>query len=206
MALNDIFRLRLHCRIHGGEVLNIMHFVDDLGVAIDGAQELANDFRTNMEATLRARASNDTAFEYVEAVKIVPYGEGPRTSIWPSATMGGVVGGTVSATLCEVVTIHSNQIGRRRRGRMYLAGLNSASISAGQAVGAQTTRTQNFATALASRYMAVGTGSQFKLGIWSKTIAGPDPPWPTSAFIRASALTVRTIVRTQRRRQVGVGR
>lgn len=206
MALNDIFKLRLHCRIHGAEVINVMHFVDDLGVAIDGAQELANDFRTNMAATLLARASTDTFFEYVEAIKIVPYGDAPRLSVWPTTTNGGVSGTTPSATLCEVITISSAQIGRRKRGRIYMAGLAPTAMASGQLAPAQTTRTQSFATALASRFMAVGTGSQFKLGIWSKLNAGPEPPWPTSAFTRASALTVRTIVRTQRRRQVGVGR
>jgi hypothetical protein len=206
MALNDIIRLRIHCRIHGGEVLNILHFVDDTGISGDGAQDLCNDFRTNMEATMRARASTDTFFEYIEAVKIVPYGEGPRTSIWPSSIAGGVATTTPSATLCEVLTIHSAQIGRRHRGRMFLAGIAPAAMLSGQVTPAQTTRTSAFATALATRYMVAGHPSQFTLGIWSKTIAGPDPPWPTSAFTRATALTVRTIIRNQRRRQVGVGR
>jgi len=206
MALNDILRLRVHMRIHGGEVLNIMHFVDQTGAAGDNAQALCDDWRTNMTATMQARCSTDTTFEYIEVVKIVPYGEGPRTSIYAAATNGGVTGTTPSATLCEVLTIHSDQIGRRHRGRSYLAGISAAQMLSGQVIAAQTTRTTNYANAIANRYIVLGGPSSFRLGIWSKTIAGPDPPWPTSAFTRATALTVRTIVRNQRRRQVGVGR
>lgn len=206
MALNDIFKLRIHCRIHGAEVINVMHFVDDIGVAVDGAQELANDFRTNMAATMLARASTDTFFEYIEVIKIVPYGDAPRLSVWPTTTNGGVSGTTPSATLCEVITISSAQIGRRKRGRIYLAGLAPTAMASGQLTPAQTTRTQSFATQLANRHVGFTHPSQFGLGIWSKLNAGPEPPWPTDAFTRASALTVRTIVRTQRRRQVGVGR
>jgi hypothetical protein len=77
---------------------------------------------------------------------------------------------------------------------------------AGSWIAAQTTRTQAFATALATRYMSAGTAGSYKLGVWSKLTAGPEPPWPTSAFTRATSLTVRTIIRNQRRRQVGVGR
>ena len=206
MAANDILKLRIHCRIHGAEVINVMHFVDQAGAAGDNAQALADDFRTNMTTTLQARASTDTFFEYVEVVKIVPYGDAPRVSAWTTTTNGGVAGVTPSATLCEVMTISSATIGRRHRGRIYLAGLSAAQMTAGQIAPAQTTRTVAFATALANRMIVLGGPSLFRLGIWSKLNAGPEPPWSTDAFTRATALTVRQLVRTQRRRQVGVGR
>lgn len=208
MAFNDILKLRVHCRMYGNEVLNVMHFVDTGGLPGDQAQALANDFRDNMITTLRPRASGDMAFEFVEVIKIVPFGEGPRIANWAAATLGTAAGTSISATLCEVITVHSDQIGRRKRGRIYLSGAPAAAstAAAGLWTATQTTRTQAFATALAARYIADGGGSAFRLGIWSKLTAGPDPPWSTDAFTRATALTVRLIIRTQRRRQLGVGR
>jgi hypothetical protein len=206
VAVNDILKLRVHCRMHGAEVINVMHFVDDFGLDVDNAQILANDFRDNMGTTLRARACSDLVFEYIEVVKIVPYGQGPRLALWPSNTLGTSTGSQGTATVAEVITIHTDQIGRRKRGRIYLAGGSNVSLIAGSWIAAQTTRTQAFATAMATRYMSAGTAGSYKLGVWSKLTAGPEPPWPTSAFTRATSLTVRTIARNQRRRQIGVGR
>jgi hypothetical protein len=205
VAFNDIYRLRIHQRVHGGEVLNVLHFVDDTGTP-SGAGDLAADFRDNMQTTLRARCGNDFLFEFVEAVKIVPYGEGPETAPWAANTVGTVAALTLSGTLCEVITIYTSQIGRRHRGRLFMAGAANGRFASGAFTASQTTATQAFATALAARYTAPGHPSPFSLGVWSKVIAGPDPPWPTSAFTRATSLTVRTLVRNQRRRQIGVGR
>jgi hypothetical protein len=205
MAVNDIYRLRVHCRLHGGEVINVWHFVEDLP-APAGAQTLADDVRDNMGTTLRARASNEMVFEYVEAVKLVPYGDGPVTAPWPGGTLGTAAGNCATGTVCEVITVYTSQIGRRHRGRMYLSGLLGTRMSSGLATTTQTTATQAFATAFATRYMVVGHPGFFSFGIWSRVIAGPDPPWPTDAFTRATSLTVRTILRNQRRRQIGVGR
>lgn len=208
MPFNDIYRLRVYQRLHGSQVVNVYHFVQEDPTPATGALELASDWVTNMRATSIARASNELLFEYVEVQSLVPFSGGPVTVNFPASTIGTVVAPCHSATLCEVITMYSSRAGRRGRGRMYLAGAptQSTSISAGTWLSAQTTRTQTFATAVATRYMVVGHPSGFSLGVWSRVLAGPDPPFSSDGFVRASALTVRTIVRTQRRRQVGVGR
>jgi hypothetical protein len=205
MALNDIYKVVIHQRLHGGEVLNIWYFVDDFGVA-GGAGHLAADIRDNLGTTMRARATSDVTFEFVEATKIVPYGAGPETASWPANTVGTTAGNSATGTMCEVITVYTASIGRRHRGRMYLAGIGQTAATGGSIVAAQTTKTQAFATAMANRYIAMVGQNQYRFGVWSKTIAGPDPPWSTDAFTRATSLTVRTLVRNQRRRQVGVGR
>jgi hypothetical protein len=204
MGYNDIYRLRLHCRLHGAEVLNVLHFRGATVTA--SASGLANDFFTNMAATLRARASNDFFFEYVEVVPLVPYGGGPVVVSWPANTIGTVVQAAVSGTLAEVITIYTDQIGRAHRGRIYLAGLASGRVSAGVMITSQTTATQAFATALNDRYIKDLHTAEYDMGVWSRKLAGPDPPWSTSAFTKATSLAVRTICRNQRRRQIGVGR
>lgn len=209
MAYNDIYRLRIYQRLHGAQVVNVMHFVEDLAAVGGGAAALATDFMTNMRPTLIARCVPQLVFESVEVQSIVPFSGGAAVAPFAGGTVGTGGTSTASATLCEVVSIYTSRAGRRGRGRIYLAGAdtNSASnISAGVWGSAQTTRTTNFANALATRYVfAPGLGA-YCLGVWSKVLAGPFPPWPSSAFVRATSLTVRTIVRTQRRRQVGVGR
>ena len=208
MAFNDIYRLRIYQRMHGAQIVNVLHFVEDVNLTGSGPLALANDFVTNMRTTLLARASSNLLFEFVEVQSIVPFSGGPVSVNFPPSSVG-TQAGSLSATLAEVITIYTSRAGRRGRGRIYLTGIDTqSSANVGQGVwgSAQTTRTQTLATALATRYMVVPYNSSWALGVWSKAIAGPTPPWPTSAFVRATALTVRTIMRTQRRRQVGVGR
>jgi len=208
MAYNDIFRLRIYQRMHGAQVVNVIHFVEDLAAVGGGASGLATDFVTNMRPTLIARACPQLLFEYVEVQSLVPFSGGPVVVNFPANTVGTQGSSSVSATLAEVLTIYSSRAGRRGRGRIYLAGADTggANVASGIWLTAQTTRTQAMATALATRYIGIPGTVAYCLGVWSKVIAGPNPPWPTGAFVRATALTVRTIARTQRRRQVGVGR
>ena len=208
MPFNDIFRLRIYQRLHGAQVVNVLHFVQEEASPSFGALQLAQDFVTNMTTPLRNRAVNQMAFDFVEVQSLVPFAGAPVSVSFAGGTVGAVIGGSVSATLCEVITVYTSRAGRRGRGRIYLAGGSTATadISAGNWLSPQTTRTTSLATALATRYMAVPVLGGYALGVWSKVLAGPTPPWPSSAFVRATNLTVRTIVRTQRRRQVGVGR
>ena len=206
MAYNDILKLRIHGRIHGGECLNVMHFVDDTGGLGDNAQNLANDFMTNMRTTLLARACGEYFAEFIEVIKIVPFGEGPRIANFAANSIGTATGTCYTATLAEVITIHTDQVGRRKRGRIFMGGGPGTGMLAGNWIGVQTTRTQNFANALMARYGPSAPLTAWRLGVWSKATAGPDPPWSTDAFTRATSLTVRQTVRNQRRRQLGVGR
>jgi len=189
-------------------VVNVMHFVQEDPLPTVDAAFLANDFVTNMAATMKGRCTSQTSFLYCEVQSIIPFSGASAVVNFPGPNTGTGGGQAASATLCEVITIYSSRAGRRGRGRLYLpcGDTFGATPVNGSWQGAQTTKTQNFATALAARYMAHTTGTSFSLGVWSRVLAGPNPPWPTSAFVRATALTVRTTIRTQRRRQLGVGR
>lgn len=208
MAYNDIYKLRLVQTMHTAQVVNVMHFVEDLPAVGGGAAQLASDFVANMRATLIARTTAQTRYDYVEVIPLVPFGGAAAVVNFPAGTVGTVSGSAASATLCEVITIYSSRGGRRGRGRLYLACGDTFTVapSSGSWAAVATTRTTNFANALATRYIGAPGLVAYCLGVWSRVLAGPTPPWPTSAFVRATALTVRTTIRTQRRRQLGVGR
>jgi hypothetical protein len=208
MAFNDIYRFRLYQTLHGAQVVNVIHFVQDDPLPTRGGLELANDFLANMATTLKARATNALTFNYIEVQKLVPFEGGPVIVAWTGGSVGTGAGTTVSATLAEVVTIYSQRAGRRGRGRIYLTGQDqsSSSITAGTWQSLQSTKTLAFANALYARYIDANKPIGWALGVWSRAAGPAAPPWTTSQFARATGLSVRTIVRTQRRRQVGVGR
>lgn len=208
MAYNDILRLRFYQTLHGSQMVNVMHFVSQDVAGVDQPIDLANDFVTNMATTLRARCVSQTTLNYVEVQKIVPFAGGPAIVNFPGGSIGTDTGVAISATLCEVMTIYSERGGRRGRGRVYWGGADQSANapSAGIWNPTQTAKTQALANALAARYITATPTPRWYLGVWSRAAGPLQPPWTTSQFARATALSVRTIIRTQRRRQVGVGR
>lgn len=208
MAFNDIYRLRVYQRLHGQQVVNVMHFVQEDPLSTVGGQQLANNFIANMTTTMRARTSNQMTYEYVEVQTIVPFSGGPVTANWTGGTAGTQIQPCQTGTVAEVITIYTSRGGRRGRGRIFLAGArtDTTGMASGLWAAAQTTLTQAYATALATFYTGVLPPVPFHLGVWSKASGPALPPWTSSQFVRATGLTVRQTVRNQRRRQIGVGR
>lgn len=209
MAFNDIYKLRVVYGYGSMVMMNVLHFVEDTPLyapGTPGALALAQDFVTNMATPLKNRLSGSTTLLRVEVQPMVPFGTEAAIVDFPAGSVGALPFSAAIPFATENITIYSNQIGRRKRGRIYLPSGGDNQASVGLWLSAQTVRTQTFATAIDVRYMRVPYATSWALGIWSRVLAGPTPPWPTSAFVRAARLTVRTTVRTQRRRQIGVGR
>lgn len=209
MAFNDILRLRIVYGYGSMVMNNVMHFVEELPVYAPGTPNtlaLAQDFMNNMSTSLRARTANNVQFLRIEVQPVVPYGAESAILDYGTNTFGTQAQATHVPFATENVTIYSNQIGRRKRGRIYLPPGSLNTMASGSWTSAQTALTQTFVTAMVNRYIGNTLGTTWYLGIWSRVLAGPAPPWPTSAFTRATRLQVRTVMRTQRRRQVGVGR
>ena len=153
MAYNDVYRLRIYQRQHGSQVVNVLHFVEDLAAVGGGAAGLANDFVTNMKTPLQNRAANQLAFEYVEVQSLVPFSGGVYVVNFPANTIGQSPQPSLSAMCAEVVTIYTSRAGRRGRGRIYLAGgdMSSGGMGNGLWLTTQTTKTLALATALSTR-------------------------------------------------------
>lgn len=135
---------------------------------------------------------------------------------------GGDAIDPLAPQLAMTVTLYSNMIGRRRRGRVYLPGWSENAQSGGNWTSGVLT---SVTTALATLYAKYGsdpsgTDPIFRLGIWSERTAfgcepsethphdpvRVDPPNPDAAFIQLARWVPRPIVYTQRRRTLGVGR
>lgn len=211
MPFNDIYRLRLFGTLHGAQIVNVLHFVQDDPDPLKGGLELANTFVTNMTATLRARCTSAFTYNYVEVERIVPYTGGPVTVNFPASSVGTRSGACGSAMVCEVISIYTSRGGRRGKGRFYLSGGNTEQtngLQSGVWTAPQSTTTQNLANQFAGIFMddTLPVVSAWRLGVWSRASGPEHPPWTTDQFTRATALVVRNTARTQRRRQVGVGR
>lgn len=131
----------------------------------------------------------------------------------------GSVSDSLPPQCAMVITLSSAFIGRRKRGRMFGFGFAENDQAAGQWTGtvitAQTART----TTWFNKYKETGTDANFQIGIWSEReatgcIYDPiikdhkkvDDGHPDQAFTPVSGFQLRSIVYSQRRRTLGVGR
>jgi len=208
MSYNDIYRMRVWGRLHGQAVCNVFHFKEVTVNPASTAVQLATDFNAQMSTTWRARgaSTNGPTVEFLEVQRIVPYGDTPYLHTWTGTAVGTAPGTCYTGSIAEVVTWWTGQAGRRKRGRSYLCGAIGNDINAGQWTSTQTTRTQAWVTAFLARYAVFPLPTTWNVGVWSRAIAGPFPPYNTDAFAPIQSATIRTVIRNQRRRQIGVGK
>lgn len=121
---------------------------------------------------------------------------------------------------CAMVsTILTGFTGRRKRGRWYGFGLTENDQSGGLWSGTVTTGVATRLNSFFSTYGVGGSATGHTLGVWSERTAtgcehvpgGPkhnlvEQPHPELAFTPATVYALRSVVFTQRRRTLGVGR
>jgi hypothetical protein len=122
----------------------------------------------------------------------------------------------------QVVTALTGNAGRSKRGRLYLGGLPENAQNAGTWLSTWVTDLQTAMDALLISFSAGGEDAnimRYRLCVWSETLASGCKPQANPPFTRVNvqpgnpslasadviAYKVRSEVRAQRRRQVGVG-
>lgn len=209
MAALDVYRVVIRGRLFGSEIDNVLWFRERSGSSVgsgNNSAALAANVRTGIDANWRAVASTSMFYEAVQATRMIPYGDGPTEDAWAANTAGTAGASTaVHPQSAGVLTLYTSKIGRSRRGRIYLAGFPGSNAASGLWTAGTLTGMTSIATTLTTRYGPSGSQA-YELGVWSKLIAGPDPPFVTTAFEPITSIAVRSQIRSQRRRQVGVGR
>lgn len=183
------------------------------------AQRLANAMPAGSSwvgSLLRAWLSTGYSINNVRVQRVYPI----VTSAYTVAVnVGGQAAGGptyLPSTAALVVRLQSTLNTRRGRGRLYLGGFGSvksvggveyalanegywgASVRASAALFVQSLRDQALLTPNG------GGVAVYKMGVWSKTVAGASPPYHY-AFNELIAWDATSAIRVQRRREVGVG-
>ena len=141
-----------------------------------------------------------------------------------AAYSGTVIGGNATSALppqCAMVTtLYTDQIGRRKRGRNYLPGLHEGMQSDGSIDSSTMTTFATQWNTLQNKYFSAGTDPTFRMGVWSyRTASGCErqktPPYdhvkvetghPELAFTPITRYVNRSVIYSQRKRTIGVGR
>jgi hypothetical protein len=208
MALNSVYRVRTRGTLRGQRVEFGVHIqqVQPEGSPADlAASWVANiiplvDAAISVEVNLTDVMVNDTAETGSEQYIL------NLTQPHPGLVTGDCLPGQNAA----VVSLRTGQKGRRRRGRFYVFGISETAHSNGVISGPQLTAIQALGDGIVDRYNGGALEPNYRLVIYSPPtppfVAKPPPPAHTDTLI-SPVLTyqVDPIVRTQRRRMIGVG-
>jgi hypothetical protein len=209
MTLGHTYRLRTIGSLRGSTVefgVNLEH-VGPGGTIAD----MANTWVTSMmPLVLNATSAEVNWSEIMISDRLAT---GDETVHFPltQPNPGLVVGDCLPGQNAMVVSLTTGQKGRRMHGRLYLPGVSETTSANGQVTGAQLTAIQALGAGLVEHYGPGGTYPTYRLVIYSPPTPPfkpkPAPPVHTDTLITpVTAYKADHIIRTQRRRAIGVGR
>src|SRR5512145_987200 len=117
-------------RLHGEEVVNVLHFARSGGFPLASLGALATLVSTNWVSEVLPNLSADLTLESVVARDLsVADGQQAVQAVSP-AEAGGIGQAALPGNVAYVITHRTAFIGRSRRGRTYLAGLGEDDVTA----------------------------------------------------------------------------
>jgi hypothetical protein len=217
------------------QIVNVFHFeasgvkeatfIDD-NERVDWANDLADDFVTNMKAPWLTVHSSDYTLQMVRTQVLEVEGafRHKLTAIERAQTTLNV--GTAGAAaddpiLCFVTKWRTPIAGKSHRGRSYIGPLTPTWVSAGRLSTPGNTAATNFVASFIGRYAVTGSQAASQIAtVYSRpynsgeyqyatrktgTLTVVTPPDYAGNSTNITAGTVDTILRVQRRREIGVG-
>ncbi len=207
MAVNDVAQVRVVGAQLASQRMVVLHFrFKSAGASLAGLLAELEATTTTFRDLFIASMSNTLTWTLLEGQMLIPFGAASQQLAISPVWTGTDAGQPSPPADALVITKRTDLIGRSRRGRMYLPGLTTNShAGAGVLTGAfLATKATNIAN-LHAVYDEGGTSPDYEHGVWSRLLAGPTPPFSFSAYQAVDTMIARSEIRTQRRRQVGVG-
>ena len=230
-AIGDVYRMQVVGQLGGQQILNNYHFTTDTATYTPADfTALATDCKELW------RALQNPAFTYrswratqLWGTEVTPIAAECRADgglvfegNYTSLTSGSGGASDYLPPQCAFVwTLNTGQIGRRRRGRIYVAGWGEGDQTNGQWTPTMLTASLAAMTTFTNKYMGdTSTSPVFRWGVWSQRVATgcvrrKEPPFDFhnietpnygDAFRPITGVVQRSTVFSQRRRVVGVGR
>lgn len=187
MPVNDVLQASLRFSINGEKTANVLHFIQ---TSADGAlppnEDLAAAIIEDLWPSLKACLSDDCTLQSIAVKRIDPTLGG--TTFVPVIEPGSVGQDTLPPNGCLVVTLYTNTLTKRGRGRMFISGIPDTFINQGRLNNADATVFVTFLDLLLSAIQG-GAGATFHAAIWSATAGSAQEI--TSHQLRARLINLR---------------
>lgn len=209
MALNSVYRVRMRATLLSQKVEWGFHIQQV--TATGGPADLAASVAANVLPLAEAASVAATNWDEVVISDTSATGDESVHLGFTQPAPGTVTGDALPGQNTAVISLGTGLKGRRRHGRFYFPGLSEANQASGVLSGGQLTALQALANGLLNKYGPTGTETNYRLVVYSPPtppfVAPTPPPVHTDTLITPITST-RTdpIIRTQRRRAIGVGR
>jgi hypothetical protein len=209
MAAGDTYRVRMLGTLRASHVEFGVHIQQTAGTT--GASELAAHWAANVTPLVTAATSLEVNWDEVMVSDVAETGTRTVHVALTQPLPGLITGDCLPGQNSIVVQLNTNTKGRAGHGRFYLPGVSESSSANGQVAGTQLTATQALANGLENFYGPGGTFANYRLCIYSPEQLDPPrvrpfKPRPGVVSRLVEDTRVDPIIRTTRRRAIGVGR
>lgn len=181
-----------------------------LGARLAAAMTGANDW----DAEYRRWLSPNFRILNVRVQRVFPVVTGAYLTAVNVGGLGNIDAPAPPSAAAMLVRLASTLNTRRGRGRLYFGGFASrkniipfpfSAASEGYwSAGLMAALTSWFGSLKTAAQTAPGGECVFRVGVWSKAVAGPTPPY-ANGFSELVSWSAQAAIRCQRRREVGVG-
>lgn len=212
MPSGDVYKVRTRGTLRNQQVEFGVHLVQT--GATGSVQDIAASWVAEIMPLVLAATSAAVNWNEVVVSDTKTVAEGGTESFTLALTQpnpGLVAGDALPGQDTIVVSLRTGLKGARRRGRFYLPGVSEASQAEGLLGAPQLAAVQALGQALIDTYGPGGSTPQYGLRIWSpEKLTFPEPkPQKPRVGVQITPVTgyiVDQTIRSQRRRQAGVGR
>lgn len=209
MALDSIYRVRMRATYLGQQVEWGVHVRQVQ--ATGGPSDLAASWAATILPLAEAASSSALNWNEVLVSDVAPDGSESVHLPFTQPAPGTVTGDPLPGQNTAVISLSTGLKGKRQHGRFYFPGLSEAGQVSGVMAGAQLTAIQGLAQGLINTYGPAGTNASYRLVVYSpEQLVAPPPrtfkPRPGTIVTPVTAQKTDPIIRTQRRRAIGVGR
>jgi hypothetical protein len=206
MAVGDLYRVALQCRVHGQLNVNTMYLKQEAG-SEDKAVEVATHLLPRL-APIWQRSMGIADFDRqwtMNVTKVSRLFSDMGQHIIEVPANGQPFAGALPTVNAVVISLGTGFAGPSRRGRWFLGGVAQAHVTNSILNTTGNTVYSTFITEAAAELTAGTPASGFRLGVFSrekyKLISNPfDDYWKP-----CTQLTVRTIIATMHSRKIGIG-
>jgi hypothetical protein len=210
MAIDHVYRLSTRGRLRGSRVQFGVHFHQPTSTG--SPSELAADWLAHIFTLVTPATSAEVNWENIVVSDVttdLPGDEQYELAI-PQPSPGTVSGDCLPGQNSMLISFKTGAKGRRTRGRIFVPGVSEANTANGILTGAQLTALQALGQGIVDRYGPGGTQPNYRVVIHSPPTPPfkpkPAPPVHTDVLITpVRTATADEVVRTQRRRAIGVG-
>jgi hypothetical protein len=204
MAVNDIFRVDVFQQCGSLPTMNVLHMRETTARgALEKGTENVLEIVAQLYGDLSAELGVDWRVVSLRAAQISPIIPGPPATTvlgTPEAIEGQITGDIIPSNAPMVISLYSNVVGRKGRGRIYLPGIPETSQADGQLSQAAFTAFQAVANAHFDEAKGpIGAGT----GVYRYVVF--NPPGPGSANMEVVSSVVRPNMANMRSRRAFVG-